>query len=71
MTARELTPTQMHLLKAFAYDSREEHAREIQEVLTQHFQQKLEAEVDHLWKEGVINDEILDRLMEEDFHEKH
>ena len=60
----------MHLLKTFSYDSREEYAREVQEVLTRHFQEKLDNEIDRLWEEGVFSDEILDKWMEEDFHAK-
>ena len=69
-TAKTLTPTQMHLLRTFSYDSSEEYAREVQNVLTRYFNEKLENEVDRLWDEGVFSDEILDKWMEEDFHAK-
>ena len=67
-TAKTLTPAQMHLLKLFAYNNSDEFAREIQDVLTRHFQEKLEKEVDRLWDEGVFSDEILDKWMDEDVH---
>ena len=38
----------MHLLKLFAFNNSEEYAREIQEVLTRHFQSRLDAEADRL-----------------------
>gem|GEM_PF-3608659 len=60
----------MHLLRTFSYDGREEYAREVQEVLTRHFQKELDKEIDRLWDEGVLSDEILDKMMEEDFHAK-
>lgn len=71
MTAKTLTPAQLHLLKLFSIDGSDEFVHEIQEVLTHHFQKKLDAEVDRLWEEGVFSDEILDKWMEEDFHAKN
>lgn len=68
MQATTLTPTQMHLLKLFAFNNSEEYAREIQSVLTKHFQKQLDAEADKLWDEGVLNQERLDALRYEDFH---
>jgi len=70
MTARTLTPAQLHLLKLFAFNDSDEFVREIQDVLTRHFQEKLDKEIDRLWEEGVFSDEILDKWMEEDFHAK-
>jgi hypothetical protein len=70
MNTKTLTPTQLHLLRTFSYDGREEYAREVQEVLTRHFQKELDKEIDRLWDEGVLSDEILDKMMEEDFHAK-
>ena len=70
MQATTLTPTQMHLLKLFAFNNSEEYAREIQSVLTKHFQQQLDAEADKLWDEGVLNQERLDALRYEDLHKK-
>ena len=48
METTALNPTQMHLLKLFAFNNSEEYAREIQEVLTRHFQSRLDAEADRL-----------------------
>ena len=48
METTALNPTQMHLLKLFAFNDSEEYAREIQEVLTRHFQSRLDAEADRL-----------------------
>ena len=68
MTAKTLTPAQLHLLKLFSFDDSDEFVHEIQEVLTQHFQKKLEAETCRLWEEGIFSDEILDKMIEEDWH---
>lgn len=62
MEVTVLNPTQMHLLKLFAFNNSEEYAREIQSVLTQYFQNKLDEESDRLWEEGVLNQEVLDEI---------
>ncbi len=70
MEARTLTPTQLHLLKLFSHNDSEEYALEIQDVLTQHFQKKLDEEADRLWDEGILDDKRLEELRHEDFHVK-
>lgn len=70
MEATVLNPTQMHLLKLFSFNKSEEFAREIQAVLTRHFQAQLDAEADRLWDEGVLNQDKLDAIRHEDLHAK-
>ena len=70
MEATVLNPTQMHLLKMFSFNKSEDFAREIQDVLTRHFQAQLDAEADRLWDEGVLNQEKLDAIRHEDLHAK-
>ena len=70
MEAKTLTPTQQHLLKLFSFDRSEAYAREIQEVLTRHFQEKLDKEADRLWDEGILDQKRLDELRQEDLHRK-
>ena len=70
MQAATLTPTQQHLLKLFSFNNSEAFAREIQMVLTKHFQALLDAEADKLWDEGILNQERLDAMRFEDFHAK-
>ena len=70
MEATVLNPTQMHLLKLFAFNISEEYAREIQTVLTRHFQSQLDAEADRLWDEGILNQQRLDEIRREDLHAK-
>lgn len=65
MEATTLTPTQQHLLKLFSFDQGESYAREIQEVLTRHFQEKLDKEADRLWDEGILDQQRLDELHHE------
>lgn len=68
MDTAVLNPTQMHLLKLFAFNNSEDYAREIQMVLMRYFQQKLDEESDRLWKEGVLNQEKLDEIRHLDLH---
>ena len=70
MEATALNPTQMHLLKLFAFNNSEDYAREVQTVLTRHFQAQLDAEADRLWDEGILNQEKLDAIRQEDLHAK-
>lgn len=70
METNTLTPTQQHLLKVFSFNSSDEYAREIQEVLTRHFQEKLDKESDRLWNEGILDQERLDEIRKEDLHSK-
>lgn len=70
MEATALNPTQMHLLKLFAFNNSEDYAREIQSVLTRHFQSKLDEEADRLWDEGILNQEKLDEIRRTDLHAK-
>ena len=70
MEATTLTPTQQYLLKLFSFDRSETYAREVQEVLMRHFQEKLDQESDRLWDEGILDQEQLDKLRHEDLHKK-
>ena len=68
MDTAVLNPTQMHLLKLFAFNNSEDFAREIQMVLMRYFQQKLDEESDRIWEEGVLNQEKLDDIRHFDLH---
>lgn len=70
MKANALTPTQQHLLKMFSFNNSEAYAREVQEVLTRHFQAKLDQEADRLWTEGILDQKRLDEIRTEDLHRK-
>lgn len=71
MQTTALNPTQMHLLKLFSFNNSEDYAREIQRVLTQHFQERLDAESNRLWEAGILCHERLEALRHEDLHVKH
>ena len=68
MENSSLNPTQLHLLKMCSFHNSEEYAREIQEVLTKHFQKRLDAEADRLWDEGILDQKRLDEINKMDLH---
>ena len=70
METTALNPTQIHLLKMFAFNGSEEYAREVQEVLTRHFLDRLDAEADRLWDEGILDQQKLDEIRQMDLHAK-
>lgn len=70
METTALNPTQIHLLKMFAFNGSEEYAREVQEVLTRHFQDRLDAEADRLWDDGILDQQKLDEIRQMDLHAK-
>lgn len=68
MEARTLTPIQKDLLRMFSFDHRDAFAKEIKEVITRHFQTKVDAETERLWESGILNQEKLDLIRNEDLH---
>lgn len=70
MNATQITPTQMHLLKLFAFDKSENRALEIKNVLMRYFQGRMDEEADRLWDEGVLDQARLDQLRHKDLHAK-
>ena len=60
MASTVFNPIQQHLLKMFAYDSSEEHLLEIKRVLTEYLARRVDQEMEQLWNEGKINDEIIE-----------
>lgn len=68
MASTVLNPIQQHLLMMFAYDSSEEHLREVKEVLTQHFSKKVDERFNELWDAGVLDQNKLDELRNMHLH---
>ena len=62
MEATVFNPIQQHLLMMFAYDSTEEHLKEVKEVLVKHFAKKVENRFNELWDSGVLNQDKLDEI---------
>jgi len=66
--ATVLNPTQKHLLKLFSYNNSEDYAKEIQLVLTRYFQKQLDEEAERLWNEGILDQDVLDKIACENLH---
>ena len=64
-----LNPTQIHLLKLFAFNRGESFANEVKKVLTEHFQKQLEEETNRLWDIGVLSQDKLEKLRNADLHD--
>lgn len=62
MNATVFNPVQQHLLKMFEHDGSEERLREVKEVLSKYFFQKMDESLDELWDAGTLNQERLDEL---------
>lgn len=62
MESSVFNPVQRHLLTMFAFDGSEERLKEIKEVLTKYFSQKLDEKMNSLWDSGILNQEKLDEL---------
>ena len=60
MAATVFNPVQQHLLRMFAYDSSEEHLKEIKEVLAAYFARKVDDEMDALLNEGKIDTTVIE-----------
>ena len=57
-----LTPTQLQLLKFFSYDDSEETAKEIQTVVFNHMQKRMDDELNRMWDEGILDQKRLDEI---------
>lgn len=66
MESSVFNPVQQHLLTMFAFDGSEVRLKEVKEVLTKYFSEKLDQRLNDLWDSGVLNQEKLD-----EFRKKH
>lgn len=62
MESSAFYPVQQHLLTMFASDGSEARLKEVKEVLTNYFSQKLDQRLNDLWNSGILNQEKLDEL---------
>ncbi len=60
-----LNPTQLHLLKIFSYAKSDEELEEIKKVLSTYFAQRVEADMDRLWDEGLWSQEANEAILKE------
>lgn len=50
------------ILTMFAFDGSEARLKEVKEVLTKYFSEKLDQRLNDLWDSGVLNQKKLDEL---------
>ena len=54
------TPQQMQVLEMISRVKSEEELADIRKLIANYFSQKLEQQMDRLWDEGVVDDEVID-----------
>ncbi|MDR2496177.1 MAG: hypothetical protein LBD21_03530 [Tannerellaceae bacterium] len=63
MESTKLNPTQLHLLRIFAYHKDEESLNELKAVWLEHVRKKLDAEGRRLWEEKNMSNEMLEEIL--------
>jgi hypothetical protein len=60
-----LNPTQLHILNMFNYCHSEESMNELKDVLADFYAKQVQKEADRLWNEGTLNEESIERILDE------
>jgi len=68
METTVFTPTQIQLLKLFKFNKDEESLKEMKEVLHNYYAKKMDAHLNKLWDEGILNQKRLDEINGMDLH---
>lgn len=55
-----LTPFQIQMLELVSHVTSQQEMDDIRRLLAQYFAKRAEQEIDRLWDEGVINDEVIE-----------
>ena len=55
-------PTQQHLLRMFSLDDSEETLKEVKELLSEYYYNKVDQYTDELWDAGILDQKKLDEL---------
>jgi hypothetical protein len=58
-----LNATQLHLLKMFSFNKREEGLEELQSVLTTYYKNKLKMQTDKYWQDNNMNSAKMEEIM--------
>ncbi|KAA6301631.1 MAG: hypothetical protein EZS26_002237 [Candidatus Ordinivivax streblomastigis] len=62
-TSTTLNPIQLHLLQMFQYMKDEQSLNELQEVLRKYYQAKSDEEVEKVWQEKNMDNEMMHELV--------
>ncbi len=63
------TPAQIYLLKTFERIKTEEELLELKKVISDYYAKKMDAHLNQLWDEGVLDQKRLDEINDMDLHE--
>jgi hypothetical protein len=69
MISTVFNPIQIELLRMFERNNSEAELREVQSVISNYYAKKLDAQLDKLWDEGVLDQKRLDEINGMDLHE--
>ena len=62
MQSTTLNPIQLRLLQMFSYTNNEESLEEMRDVLLDHIRNKADREIERVWKEKNMNNEMMHEL---------
>lgn len=62
---RVLTPFQIQILELTSHVHSEKEMKDIRTMLAQYFAKRAEEEIDKLWDEGFLNDNVIESWKEE------
>lgn len=61
----QMNEVQMMIIESFAGATDEQEVNDLMDVLRMFYAKRLESEMDRLWNEGTLNQEVLDQLKDE------
>jgi hypothetical protein len=62
-------PAQLYLLEVFSTIKSDEELNDIKQLISNYYAKKLDAELDRLWDEGILDQKRLDEINEMDLHQ--
>lgn len=62
METTVFNPTQLYLLQLFSFSTTEDSKRELQDVLTSYYSEKVSKRANELWEKMELNQQKLDSL---------
>ena len=65
VTRSVFNPIQLHILEMFNYCKTEESMEELKNVLSDFYAQKVQEEADRLWSSGELNNDAIERILNE------
>lgn len=65
-----MNEAQLSILRLLGSMKTVEEVNELRQVICDYYARKLDEEMDRLWDEGILNQEKLDAIRQEDLHAK-